>query len=287
MHTIRTVALLALLIAAPAVAGAATTALQCGNVYDSKSARLVGAGTIVVTDGRIAQVLRERDDAGRGRDRRSRRATPACPGWIDLHVHLVATSRTRRATPKSFRLDDTDFAFRSVGYAEEDAARRLHHACATSAAHVALAPAQRHQPGARARDRASTPPARRSRTTGGHADPPTAQRRARRTLLGPPGPTEGVINGVDDARQAVRQRYKDGADLIKITATGGVLSLREERRRAAVHRRGGQGHRRDREGLRLHGRRARARQGRHAPRDRGRRRPRSSTAPTWTTRSVR
>jgi imidazolonepropionase-like amidohydrolase len=43
-------------------------------------------------------------------------------------------------------------------------------------------------------------------------------------LLGPPGPTEGVINSTDDARQAVRQRYKDGSDLIKITATGGVLS---------------------------------------------------------------
>ena len=43
-------------------------------------------------------------------------------------------------------------------------------------------------------------------------------------LIGPPGPTEGVINSPDDARQAVRQRYKDGSDVIKITATGGVLS---------------------------------------------------------------
>ena len=34
----------------------------------------------------------------------------------------------------------------------------------------------------------------------------------------------GVVNGPDDARQAVRQRYKDGSDVIKITATGGVLS---------------------------------------------------------------
>lgn len=42
--------------------------------------------------------------------------------------------------------------------------------------------------------------------------------------MGPPGPTEGVINSIDDARQAVRQRYKDGSDVIKITATGGVLS---------------------------------------------------------------
>lgn len=43
--------------------------------------------------------------------------------------------------------------------------------------------------------------------------------------MGDPGPQEGVINGVDQAREAVRQRYKNGAGLIKITATGGVLSV--------------------------------------------------------------
>ncbi|TEW41952.1 amidohydrolase family protein, partial [Psychromonas algicola] len=42
--------------------------------------------------------------------------------------------------------------------------------------------------------------------------------------MGPPGPTEGVVNSPDEARRAVRQRYKDGSDVIKITATGGVLS---------------------------------------------------------------
>jgi len=59
-------------------------------------------------------------------------------------------------------------------------------------------------------------------TTGGHADPTNALRGDYRR---DPGPLEGVINGADDARKAVRQRYKDGADLIKLTATGGVLSL--------------------------------------------------------------
>jgi len=34
-----------------------------------------------------------------------------------------------------------------------------------------------------------------------------------------------VVNSVDDAKKAVRQRYKNGADVIKITATGGVMSL--------------------------------------------------------------
>ena len=59
-------------------------------------------------------------------------------------------------------------------------------------------------------------------TTGGHADPTNG---VRSDLRGDPGPKEGVINGPEEARKAVRQRYKEGADLIKITATGGVLSL--------------------------------------------------------------
>ena len=58
-------------------------------------------------------------------------------------------------------------------------------------------------------------------TTGGHADPTNG---FRRDLAGDPGPVDGVINGPDEARKAVRQRYKEGADVIKITATGGVLS---------------------------------------------------------------
>jgi imidazolonepropionase-like amidohydrolase len=43
--------------------------------------------------------------------------------------------------------------------------------------------------------------------------------------MGDPGPVEGVINSPEDAVKAVRQRYKEGADVIKITATGGVLSV--------------------------------------------------------------
>jgi imidazolonepropionase-like amidohydrolase len=59
-------------------------------------------------------------------------------------------------------------------------------------------------------------------TTGGHADPTNG---FASSLQGNPGPADGVLNGPEDARKAVRQRYKDGADLIKLTATGGVLSL--------------------------------------------------------------
>jgi imidazolonepropionase-like amidohydrolase len=34
-----------------------------------------------------------------------------------------------------------------------------------------------------------------------------------------------VVNSPEDAKKAVRQRYKDGSDCIKITATGGVMSV--------------------------------------------------------------
>ena len=44
-------------------------------------------------------------------------------------------------------------------------------------------------------------------------------------LVDDPGPEQGVVNSIADARKAVRYRYKNGADLIKITATGGVMSL--------------------------------------------------------------
>ena len=59
-------------------------------------------------------------------------------------------------------------------------------------------------------------------TTGGHADPTNGYRA---DLMGDPGAKEGVVNSRDEARKAVRQRYKNGDQVIKITATGGVLSL--------------------------------------------------------------
>jgi imidazolonepropionase-like amidohydrolase len=62
-------------------------------------------------------------------------------------------------------------------------------------------------------------------TTGGHADPRNGINRELAESLGWPGPEEGVIAGPYEARRAVRQRYKEGSDVIKLTATGGVLSF--------------------------------------------------------------
>jgi imidazolonepropionase-like amidohydrolase len=219
MHMIRTAACAAALLA-PAMTGAATTALQCGEVYDSKSARLVGARTIVVTDDRITQVLpgHAAVPGGETVDLANHTCTP---GWIDLHVHL-----SEQSNPKSYeeelRLDDIDFAFRSVGFAEKTLMAgftTVRDLGGSVAPHLRDAIEQGLVKGPRiyAAGKAIA-------TTGGHADPRNGLNAELSAALGPPGPTEGVINGVEDARQAVRQRYKDGSDLIKITATGGVLS---------------------------------------------------------------
>jgi len=59
-------------------------------------------------------------------------------------------------------------------------------------------------------------------TTGGHADHTNGRAIDDYEY---PVPEDGVINGPYEAFTAVRQRYKDGANGIKLTVTGGVLSV--------------------------------------------------------------
>ena len=199
---------------------AETVALQCGEVFDAKSARLVGAQTIVTADGRIREVLPGRvavPDA-----RAIDLAGHTCmPGWIDLHVHMTMQS-SPRSYEERFRLDDADFALRGASYADKTlragftTVRDLGGEVTLKlrdAINAGLVPGPRIYAAGQS-----------IATTGGHADPTNGYNSTLSHLLGPPGPTEGVVNGVDDARQAVRQRYKEGSDVIKITATGGVLS---------------------------------------------------------------
>jgi imidazolonepropionase-like amidohydrolase len=196
-------------------------ALQCGDLFDSKSARLVGARTIVTdADGRIAQVLPGKVTAP-GATVVDLSGQTCMPGWIDLHVH-VGQESSPKSYEERFRLDDIDFGYRSLVYAD----RTLKAGFTTVrdlggkvALHLrdAINQGYTHGPRIYAAGKSIA-------TTGGHGDPSNGINAELEHLLGPPGPTDGVINSVDDARQAVRQRYKDGSDVIKITATGGVLS---------------------------------------------------------------
>ena len=207
-----------LLAAAPALAE--TIALQCGDVFESKSARLVGARTIVTSDGRISQVLPGRV-AVPGARAVDLAGHTCMPGWIDLHVHLGSESNPR-AYEERFRLDDVDFAFRAVGYAEKTL-RAGFTTVRDLGGEVTLKLRDAINAGVVQGPRIYAA-GKSIATTGGHADPTNGMNSQLSFVLGTPGPTEGVVNGADDARQAVRQRYKDGSDVIKITATGGVLS---------------------------------------------------------------
>jgi len=209
--------------AAPALAAAVPAeplALQCGKLFDARSGKVLGARTVVVRDGKIEQVLDGRADAPGARSIDLSQHT-CTPGWTDLHVHLGSQS-SPQSYSEGFRLDDVDFAFRAVGYANKTLQAgftSVRDLGGEVSPHLRDAINQGLIEGPRIWAAGKS-----IATTGGHADPTNGYNDALSHLIGPPGPTGGVINSIDDARQAVRQRYKEGSDVIKITATGGVLS---------------------------------------------------------------
>lgn len=214
------VAVLIALAAPLKVQAAEPVALHCGKLFDSRSGRVLEDRTVVVRDGKVAEVLQGHADVP-GTSVIDLSDHTCTPGWTDLHVHLASQS-SPKSYEEEFRLDPTDFAFRSVDYAKKTLLAgftSVRDLGGDVAPHLRDAINQGLVDGPRiwAAGKAIG-------TTGGHADPTNGYNAELSHLIGPPGPTDGVVNSVGDARQAVRQRYKEGSDVIKITATGGVLS---------------------------------------------------------------
>ena len=142
------------------------------------------------------------------------------PGLIDLHVHLEGESNPNRYI-ETFTMNPEERALRSVMFAGRtlDAGFTTVRDLGGTGVNTALrdAIANGYVDGPRIISVGKS-----LATTGGHADPTNGFKDA---LMGQPGPADGVVNGEAAAREAVRQRYKNGADHIKITATGGVLSV--------------------------------------------------------------
>ena len=205
--------------AAPATIDAATV-LHCGRLFDARSGRMLDARSVVIRDGKVAEVLPGRAErpGAVAIDLSNHTCTP---GWTDLHVHLDGES-SPDSYSEGFRLDPVDFAYRSVGYASKTLMAgftSVRDLGGEVTLHLRDAINQGLVEGPRIWAAGTA-----IGTTGGHADPTNGMNAELSHLIGPPGPTEGVVNGPVDARQAVHQRYKDGSDVIKITATGGVLS---------------------------------------------------------------
>jgi len=96
----------------------AGTALHCGKLFDSRSGKLLGPHTVVVRNGKVADVLAGRVEAVAEATAIDLSDRTCMAGWTDLHVHLGSQS-SPQSYSEGFRLDDVDFAFRSVGYAEK------------------------------------------------------------------------------------------------------------------------------------------------------------------------
>ena len=213
-------ALVATVLACPAVLADTRSALQCERLFDARTGTVLGAHTVLVADGRIERVVGGQD-APDGYTVIALAGRTCSPGWTDLHVHLGSQS-SPASYSEGFRLDPVDYAFRAVGYADKTLRAgftTVRDLGGEVMPHLRDAINQGLVPGPRIFAAGKS-----IATTGGHADPSNGYNSMLSHLMGPPGPTEGVINSVDDARQAVRQRYKEGSDVIKITATGGVLS---------------------------------------------------------------
>jgi len=211
--------LISLLALAPFAALGATTALQCGRLVDVRALEVHAERTIVIQDQRIARVAAG-FEAPEGASVIDLRNQTCMPGLIDLHVHLGG-----ELSPTSYmegvQLNPADAAVRAVANGQKTlqagftSVRELGNAQGVS---VALRNAINR--GIVVGPRMQS--AGHITSTGGHGDPTNG---LRASLMGNPGPEVGIINGPAEATRAVRQRYKEGFDLIKITTTGGVLSL--------------------------------------------------------------
>lgn len=197
------------------------TYLHCGKLIDTESGKVLTEQTVVISGSKIISVEKGYKNPESAEDTIvDLKSKTVMPGLIDMHVHIESETNPKSYL-EDYTLNDADIAFNSVKYAEVTlmngftTVRDLGGTGVNVALRNAINAGKVKGPRIFTAEKALA-------TTGGHADPTNG---AKLDLIGNPGPKEGVVNGVDDAKKAVRQRYKNGADLIKITATGGVLSV--------------------------------------------------------------
>ncbi len=199
------------------------TILHCGKLVDVVNSKVLRNYSIIIQGDKVLDV-REGFVAGNPADKIiDLKNKTVMPGWIDMHVHIESETKKGNTADK-FIQNPPDIAFESLTFAKVTlmsgftSVRDLGGTGVNVSLRNAINKKQVIGPRIYTAEKSIA-------TTGGHADPTNSYRR---DLMGDPGPREGVINSKDEAYEAVRHRYKNGADLIKITATGGVLSQAKE-----------------------------------------------------------
>ncbi len=198
-----------------------STYIHCGKLINTQKGTIENDKTIVVKSNKIEEIL---DGFVNPKNKSDKiidlKGKYVMPGLIDMHVHIESQfdAKTRL---KRYILNEADIAFNSVGFAKTTLLKGFTTVRDLGGTGVNISIRNAIDAGKIPGPRVFTA-GKALATTGGHADPTNGSSRA---LIGDPGPKEGVVNSVEDAKKAVRQRYKNGADCIKITATGGVLSV--------------------------------------------------------------
>ncbi len=203
---------------APAAA-ADVVAVQAGRLIDGTSTSVRERATILIKGDRITAV-QDGWQAPAGAKVIDLRTSTVMPGLIDAHTHITGEG-TANAIVKAATETPLDAAVRSTVYARrtlEAGFTTIRNVGAEGGADVALKRAIEAGivPGPRIWTARTT-----ISITGGHGD----QGGLRPDLWKAPTWEDGIVDSADEARKAVRYQHKYGADLIKITATGGVLSI--------------------------------------------------------------
>ncbi|MEM9022337.1 MAG: amidohydrolase family protein [Bacteroidota bacterium] len=198
---------------------AQTTYIYCGKLFDGQQLKLREASTIIIDKDRVREVKDGYLTAPEGVATIDLKDYTVMPGLIDMHVHLETETSKNRYVNK-FKKNDADYAFESVRFAEITLLAGFTTVRDVGGSGVNISLRNAINRGVIRGPRVYTS-GKSLAITGGHADPTNGWKQ---DIMGDPMAREGVVNGVAEARKAVRQRYKNGADLIKITATGGVLS---------------------------------------------------------------
>ncbi len=195
--------------------------LHCGKIIDTENGKTLNNKTIIVSGNKILSIKNGFISPDNLDDKViNLKNKTVMPGFIDMHVHLES-----QFDPKKGRLNvtanDADVAFESIEYAKKTLMAGFTTVRDLGGRGINISLRNAINQGKIIGPRVFTA-GKSIASTGGHGDPTNG---LNDYYKGDPGPKQGVVNSVDDAKKAVRQRYKDGSDVIKITATGGVMSI--------------------------------------------------------------
>ncbi len=199
----------------------AATILHAGRMLDMTTNKVQKEVSIYIEDNLIVGIKEGYIDPEKDEELIDLTEHTVLPGLMDMHTHLTMQNGPTIYLDR-FRQEAADISFKSVVYAK----RTLDAGFTTvrdlgDSHNVTVSLRNAINSGLIDGPRVFTA-AKSIATTGGHADGGNGMSSNFRPEA---TPKNGVIDGPAEAAKAVRQRYKDGADLIKITATGGVLSV--------------------------------------------------------------